>query len=183
MAQKNIIVAVNVPAEQVFLQELLTAEGFCVTIIDDGKKVETQSKALKPHIILIDTILPGLNGYQVIRVISQDEETKYIPIILIGSGEVATEKWGIRQGAAAVITRPINAQALLEKISLLGTKGSAETLLLAEQRLAYYIGPLAKVLVNKAAQEATSKAQLYQILASNIPGNDDQKEFLASLEK
>ncbi len=187
MTQKNIIVAVSIPAEQEFLQELLIAKGYCVTIVDDGKEVEAKSKQLEPHIILIDTVLPGLNGFQVIRLISHDEQTKHIPIILIGAGELANEKWGVRQGAAAVVTRPLDAQDLLEKIALLGNAGSnaglMEYLQMAEQRLAYYIGPLAKILVNKAAQQTSSEVQLYQMLASNIPDENDQKEFLASLEK
>ncbi len=187
MTQKNIIVAVSIPDEQEFLQELLIAQGYCVTVVDDGKEVEAKSKQLEPHIMLIDTVLPGLNGFQVTRLISHDEQTKHIPIILIGAGELANETWGVRQGAAAVVTRPLDAEDLLEKIALFGKAGSntesMEYLQMAEQRLAHYIGPLAKILLDKAAQQADSEEQLYQMLASNIPDENDQKEFLASLEK
>jgi twitching motility two-component system response regulator PilH len=76
---------------------------------------------MKPDLILLDVVMPGLNGFQATRAISRDPETKSIPIILCTSKDQETDKiWGMRQGARGYVVKPVDREELLAKISAAG---------------------------------------------------------------
>jgi twitching motility two-component system response regulator PilH len=79
------------------------------------------SKLELPDLILMDVVMPGLNGFQATKAISRDPVTQHIPIIICTSKGQETDKiWGIRQGAKDYVTKPINSEELLGKIAALG---------------------------------------------------------------
>jgi chemotaxis response regulator CheB len=62
-----------------------------------------------PDLILMDVVMPGMNGYQATRTISRDEATKHIPVIMCTSKGQETDKiWGMRQGANDYLVKPID---------------------------------------------------------------------------
>ena len=68
--------------------------------------------------ILMDVVMPGLNGYQATRTLTRDEATRNIPIIVCTSKGQETDKiWGLRQGAIDYLIKPINGDELLAKIA------------------------------------------------------------------
>ena len=70
-----------------------------------------------PDLILMDVVMPGINGFQVTRMLSRDDATKAIPVIMCTSkGQETDRVWGMRQGAVAYLVKPIAADDLLEKI-------------------------------------------------------------------
>jgi CheY-like chemotaxis protein len=74
-----------------------------------------------PDLILMDVVMPGLNGFQATRAITQDPATRHIPVIICTTKGQETDKiWGMRQGAKDYITKPIGAEELLSKIAALG---------------------------------------------------------------
>ena len=86
MPVKNILVVDDSPTERFFSVDLLTKAGYVVTTAENGEEGIAKAKAIKPDLILMDVVMPGLNGYQATRTLSRDEETKHIPIIVSGFG-------------------------------------------------------------------------------------------------
>lgn len=199
MAEKHIIVAVESPAEQQLLEKILTSNNFRVTVAAEGSEVVSQARQLHPDLILMGTVLHGVSGFQVTRKLRKDGQTQDIPVVILGGeGQSANESWAMRQGAKAFFVRPIQERPLLDKILVLmagiphsrNETGESTTqtehdpgmLQQVEQQLAPHIGPLAKVLVQRAAQRTSSTAELYRLLATEIDDVSGRERFLANIE-
>ena len=121
MAIKKIMVVDDSPTERFFLQELLSKRGYSIVTAENGEDAVAKSAKEMPDLILMDVVMPGLNGFQATRAISRDPDTRTIPIILCTSKSQETDKiWGMRQGARDYIVKPVNRDELLEKIAAIG---------------------------------------------------------------
>jgi twitching motility two-component system response regulator PilH len=121
MAIRKILIVDDSPTERHVLNDLLTKSGYEVVASDNGEDAILKAKSLKPDLILMDVVMPGLNGFQATRAISRDPDTRAIPIILCTSKSQETDKiWGMRQGARDYIVKPVNRDELLEKIAAIG---------------------------------------------------------------
>jgi len=121
MPISKILVVDDSPTERHFLGELLTKQGYQVIMAESGEEALTKAKQLKPDLILMDVVMPGLNGFQATRAITKEEETKNIPVIMCTSKGQETDKvWGMRQGARDYVVKPVNIEELLKKIAALG---------------------------------------------------------------
>jgi twitching motility two-component system response regulator PilH len=121
MAIKRVLVVDDSATERHILGEILGKQGFEVSFAEDGEKGVEQSKVLKPDLIIMDVVMPGMNGFQATRAISKDPETENIPIIICTTKDQETDKvWGVRQGAKDYVVKPIDAAELLSKIAALG---------------------------------------------------------------
>jgi twitching motility two-component system response regulator PilH len=121
MTIRKILIVDDSPTERHVLNDLLTKSGYEVVASDNGEDAILKAKSQKPDLILMDVVMPGLNGFQATRAISRDPETRAIPIILCTSKSQETDKiWGMRQGARDYIVKPVNRDELLEKIAALG---------------------------------------------------------------
>ena len=120
MSVKKILVIDDSPTERHFLTEILSKNNYqVITAVNGEEGVEKARKEL-PDLILMDVVMPGLNGYQATRTLTRDEQTKHIPIIVCTSKGQETDKiWGLRQGALDYLTKPINGDELLSKIAAL----------------------------------------------------------------
>jgi len=121
MAIRKILIVDDSPTERHVLNDMLTKAGFEVVASDNGDDAILKAKLVKPDLILMDVVMPGLNGFQATRAISRDPETKSIPIILCTSKDQETDKiWGMRQGARGYVVKPVDREELLAKISAAG---------------------------------------------------------------
>lgn len=121
MAIKKILVVDDSATERYFLTQVLTKNGYQVIVAQNGEEGVAKAKQEKPDLIVMDVVMPGINGFQATRTISKDEETKHIPIILCTSKGQETDKiWGLRQGATGYLVKPVDQNELLQKISALG---------------------------------------------------------------
>jgi twitching motility two-component system response regulator PilH len=121
MAIKKILVVDDSATERLVLGEMLSKQGFEVSFAADGESGVAQAKLLKPDLVLMDVVMPGLNGFQATRAISKDPETQHIPVIICTSKDQETDKiWATRQGARDYVVKPIHATDLLGKIAALG---------------------------------------------------------------
>jgi twitching motility two-component system response regulator PilH len=121
MAIRKILIVDDSPTERHVLNDMLTKSGYEVVASDNGEDAILKAKSLKPDLILMDVVMPGLNGFQATRAISRDPDTRAIPIILCTSKSQETDKiWGMRQGARDYIVKPVNRDELLEKIATIG---------------------------------------------------------------
>lgn len=120
MAIKKVMIVDDSPTERHSLTEILSSNGFEVVIAQDGDEAVSKVKSIMPDLILMDVVMPGLNGYQATRSISRDEDTKHIPVIMCSTKDQETDKvWGMRQGAKDYVTKPVNPSELLAKIRAL----------------------------------------------------------------
>jgi len=118
MPVKKILVVDDSPTERHVLLELLTKNGYQVSTAECGEEGIEKAKTELPDLILMDVVMPGLNGYQATRTLTRDEATRNIPIIVCTSKGQETDKiWGLRQGAIDYLIKPINGDELLAKIA------------------------------------------------------------------
>ncbi len=120
MPVKTVLVVDDSPTERHVLVELLTRNGYQVITAENGEEGVEKAKKELPDLILMDVVMPGLNGYQATRTLTRDEATKHIPVIVCTSKGQETDRiWGLRQGALDYIVKPINGEDLLSKIAAL----------------------------------------------------------------
>lgn len=121
MTIKRILVVDDSPTERHVLNDMLTKAGYEVVACDNGVDAITKAKQIHPDLILMDVVMPGLNGFQATRAISRDIDTSDIPIVLCTSKNHETDKiWGMRQGARDYVVKPVHRDELLAKIAALG---------------------------------------------------------------
>ena len=120
MTIKKIMVVDDSPTERAFMEGLLKKRGYEVLTADSGEIAIERAKSEMPDLILMDVVMPGLNGFQATRAISRDPETRTIPVILCTSKSQETDKiWGLRQGARDYVVKPVDRDELLDKINAL----------------------------------------------------------------
>ncbi len=89
--------------------KVLTQAGFKTISAKDGIEGVSAAKAHLPDLILMDVVMPRLNGFQATRQIRKNESTSHIPIIIVSGEQQATEQfWGKRVGANAFLTKPVD---------------------------------------------------------------------------
>lgn len=118
MAIKRILVVDDSATERHILAEILGKKGFEVFFAEDGEKGVAQAKLNLPDLIIMDVVMPGMNGFQATRAITKDPQTQHIPVIICTTKDQETDKvWGARQGAKDYVLKPIVAADLLGKIA------------------------------------------------------------------
>jgi twitching motility two-component system response regulator PilH len=118
MPIQKILVVDDSATERFFMTDLLTKQGYTVSTAENGDEGIKKAKAEQPDLILMDVVMPGLNGFQATRMLTRDETTKNIPVIMCTSKDQETDKiWGMRQGALDYLCKPIVPEELLEKIA------------------------------------------------------------------
>lgn len=121
MTIQKILIVDDSPTERYVLTDILVKNGFSVSTAENGEDALLKIKADKPHLILMDVVMPGQNGFQMTRSIARDPEMQNVPIIICTSKNQETDRiWGLRQGARDYLVKPINPQELLAKIAALG---------------------------------------------------------------
>ena len=121
MPIKKVLIVDDSPTERFFLTDLLRKQGFDVITAENGELGVATAKAEKPDLILMDVVMPGLNGYQATRQLSRNPETQAIPVFMCTTKSQETDKvWGLRQGAVDYLVKPVAAAELLAKIKALG---------------------------------------------------------------
>jgi DNA-binding response OmpR family regulator len=95
----------------------LEAEGFKVLVSYNGEDALNQSRKENPDLILLDIMLPKLDGYKVCRLLKFDEQYKHIPILMLTAKTQQKDKLlGMETGADEYITKPFDMEELMEKI-------------------------------------------------------------------
>ncbi|NNM68764.1 MAG: response regulator [Gallionella sp.] len=121
MVIKRILLVDDSPTERHIIGEILTKAGFQVSMAENGEQAVALASTQKPDLIVMDVVMPGLNGFQATRAITKDPETQHIPVILCTTKDQETDKvWGLRQGARDYVVKPVDGADLLSKIAALG---------------------------------------------------------------
>ncbi|WP_336166539.1 response regulator [Acinetobacter sp. 161(2023)] len=113
----RILIVDDSPTETFRFKEILTKHGYDVLEASNGADGVTLAKAEQPDLVLMDVVMPGVNGFQATRQITRDEETKHIPVVIVSTKDQATDRvWGKRQGAIDYLIKPIEEKQLIDVI-------------------------------------------------------------------
>jgi twitching motility two-component system response regulator PilH len=115
MTIQKILVVDDSASQRLLLSAILTEQGYQVVTANDGAEAVEQSKKEMPDLIIMDVIMPNLNGFKATRAITTDETTWHIPVILLTSKDMESDRiWGLRQGATAFLHKPVDPNELIE---------------------------------------------------------------------
>jgi len=121
MSIRTILVVDDSPTERFFLTDILRKNGYEVLNANSGEEGVAKAKSDRPDLILMDVVMPGLNGFQATRMLSRDPDTQSIPVIMCTTKGQETDRiWGLRQGAVEYLVKPIVAEELISRIKALG---------------------------------------------------------------
>ena len=113
----RILIVDDSPTQLLSLKRIVEKLGHRVLTAADGAAGVEIAKREIPDLILMDVVMPNLNGFQATRTIARDAKTSHIPVILVTTKGQDTDKvWGMRQGAKAYVTKPIDEKALAQTI-------------------------------------------------------------------
>lgn len=119
----TVLVVDDSNVERHLLKEMLNELKFASIIeASNGEDGVKMAEEHKPDLILMDVVMPGINGFQATKKIVSNEMLRHIPVIMCTSKNQETDKtWGARQGAKAYVTKPVDKNILFEEIrKLLG---------------------------------------------------------------
>lgn len=120
MAIKRVLVVDDTATDLKNMEQILSGAGYIVITAKSGKEAVEKSKSEHPDAVLLDVIMPEMNGFQACRAITTDPSTKDIPVILVSSkGEKTDKVWGQEQGARGYVTKPYTSDQLLNELRAL----------------------------------------------------------------
>ena len=113
----NILIVDDSPTELFQLKGMLENHGHTVLTAENGADGVALCRAEKPDAVLMDIVMPGLNGFQATRQLSKGAETAHIPVVIVTTKDQETDRvWGMRQGAKDYLTKPIQEDTLIETL-------------------------------------------------------------------
>lgn len=113
----RILAVDDMPDNLFLLQTFLEAEGFEVEIADSGKSALAKLSQVQPDLILLDVMMPDMNGFEVTQEIRASDRTQTLPILLISAYDEQRLQNGLAVGANDYIRKPIDFNQLLSRIS------------------------------------------------------------------
>jgi len=121
----RILIVDDSPSQLAGIRRIVEKLGHDTLTAEDGQAGVDIARRELPDLILMDVVMPNLNGFQATRSISRDKATGHIPVILVTTKDQETDRmWGMRQGARGYLTKPFSEKELSEAIaSTLGAGG------------------------------------------------------------
>jgi len=114
----SVLIADDSRTQLFALEKMLQAEGVKTHTAENGKQAILMARHVQPDLILMDIVMPEINGFQATRYLSRQDDTGHIPIIIIsGSNQQSDKTWGLKLGASDYMDKPVERNLLLKKIS------------------------------------------------------------------
>jgi len=109
----RILIVDDSPSQVLGIQRIVEKLGHETFTATDGASGVETAKSVLPDVVLMDVVMPDLNGFQATRMLKKEAVTQHIPVILVTTKDQDTDRaWGIRQGASAYITKPFTEEEL-----------------------------------------------------------------------
>jgi twitching motility two-component system response regulator PilH len=107
-------------AQREMITDLLKASGLTVTHASDGLEALEAILSEPPDLVVLDIVMPRMNGYEVCRRLKSDPKTQNVPVVMCSSkGEEFDRYWGMKQGADAYIAKPFQPTELVGTVKQL----------------------------------------------------------------
>jgi twitching motility two-component system response regulator PilH len=116
----TILVVDDSPTEVHIFKKILEKQGYQILVAKDGQEGVDMASEVKPDLIIMDVVMPVLNGFQATRQLKNNDRTADIPVIMVTTKDQKTDiNWGMRQGANEYLVKPVAPAELLQKIKAL----------------------------------------------------------------
>lgn len=113
----KILVVDDSPSEMAKFRDILTRHQYEVIEAHTGDDGIQKANEFFPDVILMDVVMPEMNGFQATRKLTRDPITSHIPVVIISTKNQETDRvWGKRQGARDYLSKPITEEALITVI-------------------------------------------------------------------
>ncbi len=113
----RVLIVDDSPTETHKMSTILSKHGHEVLTAESGEEGVAKAKETLPDVVLMDIVMPGLNGFQATRQLSKHDQTSHIPVIIVTTKDQETDRlWGQRQGAKGYLTKPVDGPVLLNAI-------------------------------------------------------------------
>jgi len=114
----RILIVDDSPTQTLSLTKILKKHGHEIITATDGVQGVAVAKAELPDLVLMDVVMPKINGFQATRQITKNPSTSHIPVILVTTKSEETDKiWGTRQGAKSYVIKPVEEAILIETVN------------------------------------------------------------------
>ena len=113
----RVLIVDDSPTETYKMSSILSKHGYDVITAENGEQGVTVARRELPDVVLMDIVMPGLNGFQATRQLSREPTTSHIPVIIVTTKDQDTDRvWGQRQGAKGYLTKPVDGKMLVDTI-------------------------------------------------------------------
>lgn len=117
MAIKRVLVVDDSATDLKNLEQICVAGGYDVITASSGIEAVAKANRENPDAVLLDVLMSDMNGFQVCRLLTSNQSTQHIPIVLVSSKAQATDRiWGEQQGAKAYIAKPFTPEQILKQL-------------------------------------------------------------------
>ncbi|MEM7769938.1 MAG: response regulator [Cyanobacteria bacterium P01_E01_bin.6] len=116
----TVLVVEDSVTQREMITDLLKGSGLDVTVASDGVEALEQINGHCPDLVVLDIVMPKMNGYEVCRRLKADPSTQDVPVVMCSSkGEEFDRYWGMKQGADAYIAKPFQPNELVGTVKQL----------------------------------------------------------------
>lgn len=116
----KVLIIDDSPVDTLDLTGILSRNGYTVISANGAEMGVQVARAELPDLVLMDIVMPGLNGFQATRLLTQGADTRHIPVIMVSNKDQQADRvWGARQGARGYVTKPVRERELLTVIESL----------------------------------------------------------------
>lgn len=114
----HILIIDDSPTDVKIFSGALERAGHKVTAVGTAEAGIDAVRKDKPDLVLMDVIMPGMNGFQATRSLTKDPETSAIPVLIVTTKSMETDRmWGMRQGAKDVLVKPVSEKDLVTHVN------------------------------------------------------------------
>jgi twitching motility two-component system response regulator PilH len=114
---KKILVVDDSPTDNAALRALLERNGYEAIMCEGGAESVDMARQLRPDAILMDVVMPVMNGFQACKALGKDEATRSIPVVMVSNKhQEADVLWAQKQGAKGYFAKPVDESALVARL-------------------------------------------------------------------
>lgn len=112
-----VLIVDDSPTEQHVFCKILERHGYDTVVASDGEEAIATAEQVLPEVIVMDVVMPGMNGFQATRRLSRNPATAKIPVVIVSAKSQETDRiWGLRQGASQYLVKPVEADELVAAV-------------------------------------------------------------------
>jgi twitching motility two-component system response regulator PilH len=113
----HILIVDDSPTDAYLVKNILESQGYQTSEASNGEEGIQKAKDIKPNLIIMDVVMPGLDGFKATRKITKSPETKSIPVVIVSSKNMESDiAWAKMQGAKAFLVKPVKREELINTV-------------------------------------------------------------------